>query len=256
MGDTMGSTETDSTPELHKLYVDDDVCAVCAGNVEFGSEVISLLKQELKELPSRRHGLIYEALNKAVHEHRMNHFRWDIIATRYSFTPGAILESQQQAVVDEWQQYDSGIQLLVSVFHHSGLALLFYVGRIDGVNGWVHSCQFPGYFTIGTGGYNALSWLHFRRQQLGLNPKQSAYHSYEAKIMGSSAPTVNKRLDIGVAFADQHYLLTEEHPEADGCPISLTELVKMYEKYGPQDTNDLGHPIPKPSASRKSKREP
>lgn len=137
MADTMGSTDTDSTSELHKLYVDDGVYAVCAGKVEFASEVISILQQELKELPSRRHGLIYEALNKAVHEHRMSHFRWDVMAARYSFMPGAILESQQQAVVDEWQRYNSGLQMLVSIFHHSGLALLFYVGQFEGVSGWV-----------------------------------------------------------------------------------------------------------------------
>jgi hypothetical protein len=64
MADTMGSTETDSTPELHKLYVEDDVYAVCAGKVELASEVISIFKQELKGLTSRTYGQIYEALNK------------------------------------------------------------------------------------------------------------------------------------------------------------------------------------------------
>lgn len=36
IADTMGSTETDSTDDLHKMYVGDDVhlYAVCAGRME------------------------------------------------------------------------------------------------------------------------------------------------------------------------------------------------------------------------------
>src|SRR6267154_3425794 len=71
MADTMGSTDTDSTPELHKLCVEDDIYAVCAGKVEFASEIISVFKQELAQIPSRTLGNVWEALNRAVHEHRM-----------------------------------------------------------------------------------------------------------------------------------------------------------------------------------------
>jgi hypothetical protein len=255
MADTMGSTDTDSTPELHKLCVEDDIYAVCAGKVEFASEIISVFKQELAQIPSRTLGNVWEALNRAVHEHRMAHFKWDCLVPKYSFTPGAIFESQHQNVVNDWQQYDSGTSLLISVFHHSGIALLFLVGPVQGTDGWVHSCQYPGYWAIGSGAQNAVSWLNFRCQQLGLSPKQSIYHAYEARVMANMAPTVNRDVEMLVAFANRHYVLTAEKPEIEGCPISLPELRSLYEKLGPQNTNELGHKIARVGSRGRAGRE-
>jgi hypothetical protein len=257
MADTMGSTETDSISELHKLCAEDDIYFTCAGSIEFCSEVISIFKQELAKLPSRNLGNIWQALNIAVHEHRQAHFQWDCLVPKYSFAPGQVLESQRQNIVNDWQQYDSGISLLVSVFHHSGIAFLFLVGPIEGANGWVHSCQFPGYWAIGSGAQNAISWLNFRGHQFGVSPRQSAYHACEAKIMASMAPTVNKNLEMIVAFANRHYILTSDKPEVEGCPVSLSELKTLYKKFGPQDTNELGHKIAKPQlVSRRLKPKP
>jgi hypothetical protein len=249
--DTMGSTDTGSTPELHKLYVADGIYAACAGKIEFASEVISIFQQELVKLPKRNLGNIWQALNVAVHEHRMAHFKWDCLVPRYSFTPGAIFEAQHQNVVNDWQQYDSGIEMLIAVFN-DWLPLLFLVSPLQGVNGWVHSCQYPGYWAIGTGAQNAISWLNYRQQQLGLRPLQSTYHAYEAKIMAEMAPTVNKSVEMVVAFSDREYVLRAERSEIEGCPVSLSELKKLYEEYGPQDTSPLGH-LPKPAVSRKLK---
>ncbi len=241
VADTMGSTETDSTPELHKLYVEDGLYVVCAGRVEMASEVVSMFQEELKKIPVRAHGNIWEALNRAVHEHRMSHFQWDVVAARHMFTPGAIFEKEHEKIMEEWQNYDVGLQMLVGTFHHSGMALLYYVGPVYERAGWVHFDQFPGFATIGSGSQNANFWLNFRHQQLGLNPKQSAYHAYEAKVMAAKAPTVNNNLEMVIATADQHYLLTEERPEVENCQFSLTELKSMFSKYGPRDTNKLGH---------------
>jgi hypothetical protein len=131
------------------------------------------------------------------------------------------------------------------------MALLYYVGQYSDVPGWVHPCEFPGFATIGSGATNANFWLNFRQQQLGLNPRQSAYHAYEAKVMASKAPTVNRNLELVIAFADRHYLLTEENTAMDGCPISMPEMNSMFKKYGPQETNDLGHIKPSVSGTRK-----
>lgn len=249
--DTMGSTDTDSTPELHKLYVADGIYAACAGKIEFASEVISIFQQELPRIPKRNLGNIWQALNIAVHEHRMAHFKWDCLVPRYLFTPGAVFESQHQNIVNDWQQYDSGIAMLVSVFHESGIPLMFFVGPVEGDSGWVHSCQYPGYWAIGAGAQNAISWLNFRKQQLGLRPLQATYHAYEAKIMAEMAPTVNRNIEMVVAFSDREYVLRADRPEIEGCPVSFSELKKLYKEYGPQDTNALGH-SPMRSVSRKS----
>lgn len=244
LADTMGSTDTDSTSELHKLYVEENLYVACAGKVEMASEVISLFKQELAQKTpeaSRTTGDIWDALNRAVHAHRMMHFRWDVIAPNYMFTEGTMFESDHPKVIKDWQEYDPGIQLLVGTFHPSGVALLYYIGQFEGTPGWVFNCQFPGYCTIGTGAYNANMWLNFRHQQFGLNAKQSIYHAYEAKVMANMTPTVNTNLEAVIAFADRHYLLTDEKPTVDGCPISLSELRSMFREHGPQDTNKLGH---------------
>jgi hypothetical protein len=255
MADTMGSTETDSTPELHKLYIEDNLYVACAGNIEMASEVISLFKQQIASQPDpKTTGGIWDALNSAVHEHRITHFRWDVIAPKYSFTNGAIFEGDHPNIVRDWQEYDTGLQLLVGTFHPSGMALLYYVGRCADTFQQVFPIQFPGHWSIGTGSYNANSWLNFRKQQLGLHPVQSAYHTYEAKLMANSAPTVNANLEAVVAFADRHYLLTQEKQEEEGCPVSLSEMKSLYKRLGPQNTNELGYKIPKPQlVSRKSR---
>jgi len=153
----MGSTDTDSTSELHKLYVEENLYVACAGRIELASEIISLFKQELAKLPSRIHGAIWTALNKAVHEHRMTHFQWDVIAPRHMFTPGEVFEKQHDKIIEEWQNYDLGLDMLVGTFHHSGLALLYLVGQVYDAQGQiapglVHSYAYPGFATIGTGG--------------------------------------------------------------------------------------------------------
>jgi hypothetical protein len=61
--------------------------------------------------------------------------------------------------------------------------------------------------------------------------------------MANMAPTVNRDVEMLVAFANRHYVLTAEKPEIEGCPISLPELRSLYEKLGPQNTNELGHKI-------------
>ena len=253
MADTMGSTETDSTPELHKLYVEgkENLFVVCAGRVELASEVVSMFQRKMSNLPERSHGNIWNALNEAVHDHRMEHFRWDVVAARHSFSPGAVLQSQHDKLIEDWQSYDPGLQMIVGTFDDSSMALLYYVGQLYDVPGWVHSCEFPGFATIGSGATNANCWLNFRHQQLGLNPRQSAYHAYEAKVMASKAPTVNRNLELVIGFADRHYLLTEENAAMDGCPISMPEMKSMFKKYGPQETNELGHIKPSVSGTRK-----
>jgi len=252
IADTMGSTDTDSTSELHKLWIEDNLYAAGAGNLTLDEEIISLFKLNLAKVPARTHGNIWDALNKAVYEHLQGHFAWDVLAPKYVFAAGTVFESQKDNVTKEWQDYDPPIAMLIGTFHENGKPLLYLVERDD--NGaWVHLFPYPGHVAIGAGARNANFWLTFRDQHFGMNPKQSAYHAYEAKIMASRAPTVNSNTEIVIAFSDRHYVITAEKPTTDGCPVSLEELRNLYVKYGPQNTNELGHQ-PKRSISQKSKR--
>jgi hypothetical protein len=248
MADTMGSTETDSTEDLHKLYAEygKHFVAVCAGNVEMAAEVVSLFDEQYSALTPKTHGGIWSTLNDIAHRLRAEHFSWDVIRTRYTPLPGQILESQQSKLLEEWQAYDYGLCVLLGTFDHRGMAHLYEVGAIrdeyGAIKGLVRPHLFPGHWAIGSGAYNATQWLNFRNQQLGLHPVQSAYHAYEAKIMASQAPTVNRNLEVVVAYADRHYFLSQEHPEVSGCPVSIPQLKKMFKQYGPRDANAIGHP--------------
>jgi hypothetical protein len=259
IADTMGSTDYDSTSELHKICVekDENLFMACAGDISICNDVGSLVKQNLANLKQRTHGPIWGAINGAVHDALMTHFEWDVLRPKYVFSPGTVFEGQRENVTAEWQNYHPSLEMLIGTFHQNGMALLYLVNRFEGSHAWVHLCQYPGHMAIGSGAYNAEFWLNFRNQQLGNSPRQSAYHAYEAKRMAAAAQTstVNTNIDMALAFADRHYILTDEKPEAEGCPFSLTELKAMYPQYGPQSTHELGHQsMPKPSVSRKSKR--
>ena len=266
IADTMGSTETDSMDELHKCYFDDDskVHITCAGSVEMAAELVPMFNFNIKNLPRRSHGTITEALNIAVHGHRVQHFKWDILAQRHSplmtDKPGylPVIGGDERNILDEWQKYDHGTHVLVGTFDDAGQSFLYLVGTqydSDGpVPGLVHLQQFPGHACIGTGLYNAQFWLNYRQQHLGRNLKQSVYHAYEARIMAGKAPTVNENIEIIIATAERSWHLTAEHPEREGCEVSLLELKKMFDKYGPQNTFAIGHQ-PKRSTSRTSKPE-
>src|SRR5438132_9860970 len=77
IADTMGSTETDSTDDLHKMYVypEERLVGVCAGHLEMAADLITCIQKEFKELQTRTHGQYMTALNKAVYGHRVQHFQ-------------------------------------------------------------------------------------------------------------------------------------------------------------------------------------
>lgn len=250
----MGSTETDSTEQLHKLVIEENLYMACAGDMALCSDVGSIIKQNLGAVPKRTHGNIWGALNKAVHETLTARFQWDVLVPKYMFAQGMVFENQRENITEEWQRYNPNLEMLIGTFHESGVALLYLISRNYNGSAWVHACQYPGHVSIGTGAYNATFWLNFRGQQLGLSPKQSAYHAYEAKGMAATAPTVNTNVDMVIASADRHYLLASDNPAPTGSPVSLDELRTMYKKYGPQNTDDLGHKTKEPSTKTSTKK--
>lgn len=73
--------------------------------------------------------------------------------------------------------------------------------------------------------------------------QRSAYHVYEAKLMAEHSPHVGRDdIQLLVANREQSYLLTEREPERSNCPVSLTELKRMVEKYGAHSTSLLENP--------------
>jgi hypothetical protein len=159
---------------------------------------------------------------------------------------------QQREVTEAWQQYDVGFHLLVATFNDDGQALMYLIARMEDSRAWVHRLFFPGIATIGLGAHAANFWLNYRRQVWGCSVRQSAYHAYEAERL-TTEPSSDVNMELVIATKEKTFHLTHDVPELDGCPVSFSELEKMFSKYGPRDTNDLGHPKSLTPASGKSK---
>src|ERR1039458_921553 len=107
MADTMGSTEYDSTSELHKICIekDENLFLACAGDMAICNDVGSLIKENFSKLPQRTHGPIWEAINSAVQDVLVARFHCDVLRPKYVFSPGTIFDSQRENVTAEWQAY-------------------------------------------------------------------------------------------------------------------------------------------------------
>jgi hypothetical protein len=242
IADTMGSTEYDSTGELHKMLYDPNnrMYSVFSGKPVIASEMTALIREEFSKIQAPRlHGSIWRALNVAVQHHRSDHFNWDVLFTRFSFN-GQVLVDEKENLLADWRNYDVGAQLLLGTFDDDGRALLYYIGQVEGSLALVHLVEFPGHNALGAGCYNASVWLNYRRQNLGLSIRQSALHTFEAGLMAASAPTVNNDFEMLIAMSRGSFYLSKEHPCMDGCPISLAELTSLAKKYGPRRTDALG----------------
>jgi hypothetical protein len=246
MSDTMGSTDTDSTDDLHKMLIDSDlkVFAVCANRLERCGDLWPLIQSELKSKNNRSHGQTMDALNRAVHGHRANHFRYDILNTHFSLIDG-VLTGSEEKILEAWERYDPGVEMIVGTFDSAGMALLYKISFEYGADGkragWVSMYEYPGTASIGTGSYNAMVWLNYRRQHLSLNIKQSAYHTFEAMKMASSAPTVNENVEMLIATVEESSHFSKDS-DLSAQQISLSELMKLTKRYGPRDTDALGFP--------------
>jgi hypothetical protein len=244
MADTMGSTDTDSTDDLHKMLIDSDlrVFAVCANRIERCGDLWPVIQNELRANKEQTHGNILVALNRAVHGHRAEYFRYDIVNTRFSLADG-FLAVDPAKIGEAWEHYDPGVEMIVGTFDSAGQALLYKISPEYGPDGrragWVNTYEFPGTASIGSGAYNAMVWLNYRHQNLSLNIKQSAYHAFEATGMASSAPTVNDNIEMLIATAESSHHFSAMS-DLSVHQVSLAELRRMTKKYGPRKTDDLG----------------
>jgi hypothetical protein len=245
VADTMGSTDTDSTNDLHKMLLDTSlgVYATCAGHIERCADLWPIIQHEISAISVKNHGALWTALSKAVYSHRAQYFYGDVVARKYMLSPGQLDAAAHDQVLLELANYDVGIEMIVGAFADNGQALLYRVGNPYEANkSFVSLFEFPGHCSIGSGAYNATMWLNYRGQVLGMNITQSAYHAYEAKKMASSAPTVNENVEILVATKSGGYHLTAADPCISGCAISLKDLDDWWCKYKPPTTRALGFP--------------
>ncbi len=251
--DTLGSFgDTHSTPELHKLFVfpEDRFFAVAADNIDGASELVPMMQRNLRALPRREHGGIYDALHHAVRNYYNQRATYEVLPkfmlTYEDWASGKLDPTLRANVIEEWQHFYFGTQLIVGTFSDTGQALLYFVRgyalkeKPDGSTSveFVNSVSIPGFAVIGTGAANAEFWLGYRRHTLGLSPKRAAYHAYEAKLMAESSAHVNEVTDMVIATKSQCHHLTKQKPTS--ADWSLEEFAELYKSYGPQSTQPLG----------------
>jgi len=118
------------------------------------------------------------AINRAVHGHRAEHFKYDVLLTKYSLSEGTMLVPQI-LLLTNGKRYNSHVAMIVGTFDENGQALLYVIKYPYYGGGWVDLASFPGYSCIGAGDVNANFWLNYRKQNLGLSIRQSIYHTYE-----------------------------------------------------------------------------
>jgi hypothetical protein len=243
LADTMGSTETDSTGELHKINYDEknELFAVSANNMSCAGELFQVIADSVSQIPpaEKSHGSLWKSISFAVNGYRSEKFKWDVMAPRYSYAPNLVPVSEHENLMREWREYNIGVDMLIASFASNGMALLYYIGPTEGSSGLVHLWQFPGWCAIGAGSSNAAMWLNYRAQHLGRNIRQSAVHAFEAGRMAASAPSVNERAELLIAVKGQCYEISSRRT-SDGSPISLEELQVLAKRFAPRKTDSIG----------------
>jgi hypothetical protein len=234
------------------VYPDERLICACVGQIEKAGDLIPAIQNEFQQLKTRNHRTFAEAVHKAVYSHRAEHFRFDVLP-RYYFMSEDTSRDQQREVTEAWQQYDIGVHLLVATFNDDGQAVMYLIARTENPSGWVHPSLFPGIATIGLGAYAANFWLNYRRQVWGCSVRQSAYHVYEAERLATK-PSNDINMEMAIATNEKTFHLTHDVSKLDECPVSFSELEKMFSRYGPQKTDDLDHPKSLSSASGKPKK--
>lgn len=243
IADTQGSFGgTYSTNRLHKLFSEPsaNLYAVAADQIDRAAEMLNGIRQFLEKAPpDQGYSGILAAIHAGVDCYKRFRFRYDVLP-KYACVPFSIPTDFNDshltpALLEEWRKFYVGCEVILGTFDKDGAAYMF---TLDGCGG-VESSNFPGYSSIGSGSYNAQFWLSYRNQQLGAPIKQAAYHAYEAKIMAESSSFVNDKLDFLIAKLGVHFFESNTYVAPSGMPVTLAELRKLFEHYGPQKTDDV-----------------
>jgi len=243
IADTMGSFgDTDSHPRLHKTFVlgDLDICAVAANQIDKASGLMAMVESHMRLLSPHTKvlGQITNSIQMACFLFKREQFISHVFP-KYRLEPNVfapddkIPASLDPTIQKEWEEFDIGCDVIFGVFDHRGQASLLYV---EGCSATVETATFPGYAAIGTGLDKAMFWLSYRRHNLTMSAKLSAFHAYEAKLMAESSAHVNEHIDLIIARHGAFWSQTSHDagPPPPECPITLRELERMREEFGPK----------------------
>lgn len=249
IADTMGSYgDVDSHSRLHKVFMFPEVSlyAAVADQVDRAAELLVVLTKILEAIPNpeRNYGSIVRALATACYLYKRDKFTIHqfpkLRLPPKEIDPQTASPELNATVQTEWEKFSIGCDLIIVAFDCDGRACLF---EVDGPEHEIRNMYFPGFSAIGSGCTNALFWLSRRQHTLGLLPLRAGYHAYEAKLMAEASPHVNEHLDILVATRDEHWFSTTHsslHTEKPHPEINMKTLKRLWKRYSPRDTSELG----------------
>jgi hypothetical protein len=221
------------------VYPDEKCFGICIGRIEtMGCELLPAVQKDFQDLTDRNPRLFLERINEIVFDYRRRYFQSDILSN-YRFFSGDIPQEYHSEILELWQHHDIGAQVILGTFDNDGAAVMYIIGEVEGLRGWVHQIAFPGFATIGHGSHSANFWLSYRRQTSRKSVRRSAYHAYEAMRLALAPEDQNDVSELILATSDEILHLNKDAPEDNRCQVSLRELEEMYAQYGPHDTREL-----------------
>lgn len=241
MADTKGSFGDEySMNRLHKIFAfpDERLYATAAGAIDRAAEFITTVDELFKIEKPQSYGMTLLVINKALYQYRQQRFGIEIApkfwVPKQEVEAGTMPAEAREKIEAAWPEFRTGCDVIIGTFGPWGQAYLFAV--TDDI---LDNVGFPGFAAIGSGANNAMFWLSYRNHHLARSLRQSAYHAFEAKLMAESSPYVNEKLDVIVANANKHFLLTEFKAVPGGAPFTIDELRQLFNTYGPKDTDEV-----------------
>jgi len=243
VADTMGSTPTDSTREMHKIYVDERLAifASGAGHLNVCGELFSSITTGIGSIPRSEwtHGLIWKSISDSITGYRREKFERERLPDFVWSTQNRVSEIELREIVAAWQAYELGAEMLIGTFDAQGQALLYHLGRTESAHGFLHLVPIPGHYTIGSGAYNASLWLHRRDQHLGMSVHRSILHAVEASQFASSAPTVNSEIEMVIATKDCMAMRSTRDHSEDHTEFPITAILAEVQELAPKSTKEI-----------------
>lgn len=249
--DRLGSFGDGFSTRRHcKMFLEPErgLYAVCADDVGNASELLGRICEQWANIPpqNRSYRMLRQGMQLAASEYRLYQFVASVLP-RYPIDPKADWRVQAEnlglteKLLDEWRNTQTGCELIVgSLGLYEQGRTMFHL-HFSNEAGEVTPLPSCGFWAIGSGAENALFWLAYREQGIGMSVKRSALHVYEAKLMAEHSPYVGREdIELLIVTQDQWYHLTHKRRSADGCPVSLDELEELHREFGPSSTQSLG----------------
>lgn len=232
-----------STKNFGKMFCIEDqrIFAVCAGTVQHAGELIPMIAEGWRGIPTRNLQLLTGKLAESVLAYKHHRFYLDVLP-KYDISPKDDWRSvgaktgMLKILLKEWRQFSIDCEIIIGTFDDHGHVHTYSIDSYCSIT----LRTLDNFCAIGTGSFQALFWLSYREHNLGMSAHRSCYHAYEAKLMAETSPHVGKDdVILLVATWQKYWVLAKEQPELEGCPVSLTKLAEEFGDFGPKSTESL-----------------